>query len=127
MSSPVSGTLVALYRHPVKGFTPEPMDEVALAPEEGFPFDRRWAVENGPSGFDPAPPAFVPKQNFPVLASLPRVAAATPRYDEAHGVLYASAEGLAPFAGRLDAAEGRAGFAAWLGELLGEEARGPLQ
>jgi uncharacterized protein YcbX len=127
MSAPVSGTLAGLYRHPVKGFTPEPLTEVALAPGEGFPFDRQWAVENGPSGFDPAAPAFVPKQKFTVLASLPRVAAARTRYDAAAGVLHASAAGLAPFAGRLDEAAGREGFAAWLGDLLGDEAAGPLK
>jgi uncharacterized protein YcbX len=127
MSAAVQGTLAGLYRHPVKGFTPEPMAAVRLAPEAGFPFDRVWAVENGPSGFDPAAPAFVPKQKFTVLAALPRVAAAATRYDEATGVLHAGADGLAPFAGRLDEAAGRAGFAAWLGALLGEEARGPLR
>ena len=127
MPSPVAGTLRALYRHPVKGFTPEPMTEVALSPGVGFPFDRVWAVENGPSGFDPAAPAFIPKQKFTVLASLPRVAAATTRYDEAGGVLHASAQGLAPFAGQLDAAEGRQAFAEWMGVLLGDEAKGPLK
>lgn len=127
MTTPACGTLSALYRHPVKGFTPEPLTEVALAPDVGFPFDRVWAVENGPSGFDPAAPAFIPKQKFTVLASLPRVAAATTRYDEAEGLLHADARGLAPFAGRLDADAGRAGFAAWLGQLLGEEACGPLK
>jgi uncharacterized protein YcbX len=127
MPAPVSGTLSALFRHPVKGFTPEPLQAVALAPGEGFPLDRVWAVENGPCGFDPAAPAFVPKQKFTVLASLPRVAAATTRYDEQDRVLHASAEGMAPFAGRLDEADGRQAFAAWLGELLGEAAAGPLQ
>jgi uncharacterized protein YcbX len=127
MSSPALGTLAALRRHPVKGFTPEPLPEVALAPGQGFPFDRTWAVENGPSGFDPAAPVFIPKQRFTVLASLPRVAAATTRYDDAAGVFHAAAEGLAPFTGRLDEAGGRASFAAWLGELLGEEAHGPLR
>ena len=127
MPSLVAGTLRALYRHPVKGFTPEPMSEVALSPGAGFPFDRVWAVENGPSGFDPAAPVFIPKQKFTVLASLPRVAAATTRYDEADGLLHASAEGQAPFAGRLDADEGRQAFAAWLGHLLGEQTRGPLK
>jgi len=127
MDSPVAGALRALRRHPVKGFTPEPLGEVALAPGEGFPFDRVWAVENGPSGFDPSAPAFVPKQRFTVLASIPRVAAATTRYDEVEGVLHARAAGLPPFAGRLDGAEGRTAFAAWLGRLLGEEAPGPLK
>ena len=123
----MTGTLAALCRHPVKGFTAEPMAQVRLAPGEGFPLDRVWAVENGPSGFDPAAPAFVPKQKFTVLASLPRVAAATTRYDEEAGVLHAAAEGLAPFAGRLDAPAGRADFVAWLGDLLGQDARGPLR
>ena len=127
MSSPVSGTLRAIRRHPVKGFTSEPLEWVALAPETGFPLDRVWAVENGPCGFDPAAPAFVPKQKFTVLASLPRVAAATTRYDEAEDVLHASAEGMAPFAGRLHAEPDRAAFAAWLGALLGEAAQGPLR
>jgi uncharacterized protein YcbX len=127
MSQPVSGTLVEIRRHPVKGFTPEPLEAVSLAPGAGFPFDRVFAVENGPSGFDPAAPAFVPKQKFTVLASLPRVAAAATRYDEETGVLHASAAGLAPFAGRLDAEDGRTAFAAWLAELLGQEATGPLK
>lgn len=121
------GTLSGLYRHPVKGFTPEPLAEVALAPGAGFPLDRLWAVENGPSGFDPAAPAFVPKQKFTVLASLPRVAAATTRYDERSGVLHAAAAGLPPFEGRLTDSAGREAFEAWLGQLLGEQARGPLK
>jgi len=121
------GTLTSLYRHPVKGFTPEPLASVRLAPGRGFPFDRAFAVENGPSGFDPDAPAFVPKQKFTVLASLPQVAAAATRYDEASGLLHAHAPGLAPFAGRLDEARGRQAFAAWLGELLGEAAQGPLR
>jgi uncharacterized protein YcbX len=127
MTAPVSGNLVAIRRHPVKGFTPEPLETVALAPGQGFPFDRVWAVENGPSGFDPAAPAFVPKQKFTVLASLPRVATAATRYDETAGVLHASARGHAPFAGRLQDEDGRAAFAAWLAGLLGEEAKGPLK
>jgi uncharacterized protein YcbX len=127
MSNPAPGTLAAIRRHPVKGFTPEPLDAVALAPDQGFPFDRMWAVENGPCGFDPAAPAFVPKQKFTVLASLPRVAAARTRYDETDGVLHARAEGMADFSGALAAPAGREAFAAWLAELLGDEAAGPLK
>jgi uncharacterized protein YcbX len=127
MSSAFQGTLAGLYRHPVKGFTPEPIEAVRLAVGEGFPFDRLWAVENGPSGFDPAAPAFVPKQKFTVLASLPKVAAASTRYDEADGVFYASAEGQEPLAARLAEAEGREALAAWLTRLLGEDAKGPLR
>jgi uncharacterized protein YcbX len=123
----IRGTLTGLYRHPVKGFTPEGMTRVDLAPGAGFPLDRVWAVENGPSGFDPADPQFTPKQKFTVLASLPHVARATTRFDEATEVLHANAPGLPPLACRLGAEEGREAFASWLGDLLGEEARGPLK
>ena len=100
MLSPSTGSLAAIRRHPVKGFTPEPLTRVELSPGVGFPFDRVWAVENGPCGSDPQAPAFVPKQKFAVLASLPRVAGASTRYDEQTGLFHASAEGRTPFAGR---------------------------
>jgi len=86
---PMSGHVAAIFRHPVKGFTPESLDHVDLAPGEGFPHDRVWAVENGPSGFDPEAPAWTSKQKFTVLAAIPKVAAAKTRYDEATGVFSA--------------------------------------
>jgi hypothetical protein len=111
----------------VKGFTPEALTSVDLAPGKGFPADRIYAVENGPCGFDPAAPAFVPKQKFTVLAALPKVAAAKTRYHDASGDLEASAPGVAPFFGRLTEPAGREAFAAWLSEVLGEDAAGPLK
>lgn len=122
----MTGQVAAIYRHPVKGFTPERLDHVDLAPGAGVPFDRRYAVENGPSGYDPAAPAFLPKTKFTVLMTLPKVAAARTRFDAETGALHAEAEGRPAFAGALNTAEGRTAFAAWLGELLGDEARGPL-
>jgi len=123
----MSGHVAGIFRHPVKGFTPEPLPAVALAPNQGFPHDRVWAVENGACGFDPSAPVFVPKQKFTVLAHLPQVAAARTRLDEATGVLHAQAPGRPDFAGRLADAQGRESFAAWLAQLLGEDARGPLR
>jgi uncharacterized protein len=123
----MNGLVAAIYRHPVKGFTPEPLQSVDLAPGQGFPHDRAWAVENGPSGYDPAAPAWVTKQKFTVLAAIPKVAAARTRYDETTGRLTAEASGLRPFAGALAEPAGREMFAAWLAELLVEEAPGPLK
>lgn len=123
----MSGHVAGIFRHPVKGFTPEPLASVALAPGEGFPHDRIWAVENGPSGFDPAAPAFVPKSKFTVLAQIARVAAARTRYDPESGVLHASAPDAGEFMGRLAEPAARETFAAWLTGLLGEDAQGPLK
>lgn len=119
--------VAALYRHPVKGFTPERLSQVELAAGACFPCDRLYAVEDGPSGFDPAAPDHVSKMKFTVLAKIPRVARARTAYDEASGVLTARAEGQADFAGDLRGDPGRRGFEAWLATLLGDEARGPLR
>ena len=123
----MSGHVAAIFRHPVKGFTPEPLAAVDLAPGQGFPGDRIYAVENGPSGYDPEAPVFTPKQKFTVLAAIAKVAAARTRYDDATGVLSAEAPGLRPFAGSLAEPAAREAFAAWLTELLGDDARGPLR
>jgi hypothetical protein len=123
----MSGHAAAIFRHPVKGFTPEPLDAVDLAPGEGFPFDRLYAVEDGPCGFDPAAPAFVSKQKFTVLARLAQVAAVRTRYHDADATLEATAPGLPPFFGCLASDAGREALGAWLAGLLGEDAPGPLK
>ena len=123
----MTGHLAALYRHPIKGFTPERLNFADLAAGQPFPCDRMWAVENGPSGFDPAAPAFIPKQKFTVLMAIADVARARTAYDEATGALRASAKGQPDFEGVMTEPAGRAAFAAWLTALLGEEARGELK
>lgn len=123
----MTGHIAAIYRHPVKGFTPERLDHADLTAGGPFPCDRLYAVENGPSGFDPAAPAFIPKQKFTVLAAIPDMARARTTYDEASGVLSAAAEGHPDFAGALTDEAGRDAFAGWLTGLLGEHVHGPLQ
>ena len=39
-----TASVAALYRYPVKGLTPEPLDRVRLAPGETFPNDRAYAI-----------------------------------------------------------------------------------
>lgn len=117
----------ALYRHPVKGFTPERLAAADLAVGEGFPGDRMYAVEVGDCGFDPDRPAFVPKTRFAVLAHIAEVAKARTRFDEATGLFHAAAPGHPDFAGDLTGEAGREAFAAWLTGLLGEAARAPLK
>ena len=124
----MTGHIAAIYRHPVKGFTPERLSHADLTAGGPFPCDRLFAVENGPSGFDPAAPAWVTKQKFTVLAAIPQVAKARTAYDEQTGVLSASAPGLAAFSGVMSQEADRERFAAWLADLIGEEdVKGPLK
>jgi uncharacterized protein YcbX len=120
------GSVASLWRHPVKGFTPERLAGATLTAGGYFPCDRIYAVEDGPSGFDPAAPAWVPKTKFTVLAKIAEVAKARTAYDDASGVLRARADGQPSFSGALTDPRGRAAFAAWLTDLLGDAASGPL-
>lgn len=119
--------IASIYRHPVKGFTPERLAVATLEAGACFPCDRLYAVEDGPSGFDPAAPAHISKMKFTVLAKIPAVARARTAYDEASGVFSARAEGRPDFAGDLRGEAGRAGLEAWLTALLGDDIRGPLK
>jgi uncharacterized protein YcbX len=123
----VSGLVQSIWRHPVKGFTPERLDQVVLGAGACFPGDRMYAVEDGPSGFDPASPGFIPKQKFTVLARIAAVARVRTRYDDATGVLEARLDGQAPLRAQLTEAAGREAFAAWLSEVLADEISGPLK
>src|SRR6202142_2546757 len=126
--NPRIGRIASLHRYPVKGFTPERVASAQLVAGGYFPCDRLFAVENGPSGFDPAAAAFVPKTRFTVLAQIPKLALARTAYDESTGVLTVNAEGRVPFAGDLQSDEGKAAFAAWLTDFLDrDDQRGLLK
>lgn len=123
----ILGVLEAIWRHPIKGFTPEALDRVRLTAREGLPFDRVFAVENGASGFDPAAPKHVSKMKFAVLAATPKVAGVRTRLDDAAGVLHATSPGHEAISVRLDDPADAQIFADWLAAALGEAANGPLR
>jgi uncharacterized protein YcbX len=75
-------SVTALYRYPVKGLSAEPLTEALLTSGQHFPGDRLFAIENGPSGFDPANPEHQPKQKFLVLARQAPLAKLKTRYDD---------------------------------------------
>ena len=116
------GHIAALARHPVKGFTPEPLASATLSAGAPFPNDRLYALEAGASGFDPAAPAHVSKMKFAVLAPLPALARVATRYDEVEDVWRAETPGQPAFSGRLARVDDRAAFAGWVEVFLDREA-----
>jgi uncharacterized protein len=99
--------IASIYRYPVKGLSPEPLANVALATGEMLPADRRYAIENGPSGFDPAAPAWLAKPHFLMLMRDEWLAALHARFDDASNVLTISQDGAIAAQGDLETAEGR--------------------
>ena len=83
----------AIYRYPVKGLSPEPLGRAHLAVGATLPADRLYAIENGPSGFDPAAPRHQPKQRYLMLMRNERLARLRTRFDDASHTLVIEAEG----------------------------------
>src|SRR5262245_54861256 len=108
-------TIQAIYRYPVKGFTPESLPVTELAVGQTLPADRRYAVENGPSGFDPAAPSYFPKIRFLMLMKNERLARLRTRYDDTTHVLTISNDGREVARGDLSTPAGRKAIEDYLG------------
>jgi len=115
----------AIYRYPVKGLSPQRLDQVTLSPGATLPADRLYAIENGPSGFDPATPAYFPKQRFLMLMRNERLAALRTDYDEASHTLSIRWEGREAAAGDLRSKEGRLAIEAFFRRFMPNELYGP--
>ncbi len=116
--------VAALYRYPVKGLSPEPIASAEVTPGNTIPFDRAYAVENGPSGFDSAAPRPLPTIAFLMLMRNERLAALSTRYDDATATLSIDAGGKTVAEGQLDTPEGAAAIEQFLAGYMGPEMRG---
>jgi uncharacterized protein YcbX len=121
------GNVASIYRYPVKGLTPEAMGEVRLEAGAYFPGDRNYAIEVGPSGFDPAAPKHISKQKFTVLARFPSLARVKTRLDDATGRFHVGDASGFGVETELATAEGRAVLERFLQAFLGEAASGKLR
>jgi len=118
-------TIQAIYRYPVKGLSPEPLSGTVLAPGETIPGDRLYAIENGPSGFDPAFPAYLAKTHFLMLMRNERLAALQTAFDQPNHVLTVAGGGHGQIRGDLATAEGRAAIERFFAAYCADELRGP--
>src|SRR6476620_12635627 len=98
----------AIYRYPVKGLSPEGLTSTRLASYETLPADRLYAIENGPSGFDPAAPRYQPKQRYLMLMRNERLARLRTRFYDTSHKLTIEMEGREAARGDLRTSEGRA-------------------
>ena len=125
------GSITALYAYPIKGFSPQPVSTARLTVGGAFPDDRLMAVEIGPSGFNAAKPAFIPKMRFAVLARLAELARVETHLDASARRLTARAPGAADLDADVSTEAGRRVFERWLEavleRLLPESLEAPLR
>lgn len=115
----------AIYRYPVKGLSPERLTRTVLSAGATLPFDRAYAVENGPSGFDASAPAYLPKFRFLMLMRNARLAELQTSFDDQGQVLTIRHQAREAARGDLQASEGRAAIERFLAEHCADELRGP--
>lgn len=114
----------AIYRYPVKGLSAEPLVHTRLERGKTINADRRYAIENGPSGFEPAVPKYLPKNRFLMLMRNERLARLESRYDATTTVLTLR-EGTREVArGSLSTSDGRAKIEAFFADFGRDDLRG---
>ncbi|MGE3992362.1 MOSC domain-containing protein [Pseudorhodoplanes sp.] len=121
----MNAKIQSIYHYPVKGLSPEILDAVTLAAGHPLPADRLYAIENGPSGFDPSAPRYFPKQRFLMLMRNERLAALDTHYDEASHTLTVRLNGAEAARGDLRTADGRTAIEGFFARYSADELRGP--
>jgi MOSC domain-containing protein len=114
----------AIYRYPVKGLSPEPLARTTLSVQDTLPADRLYAIENGPSGFDPAAPRHQPKQRYLMLMRNERLAQLRTRFDDSSHTLAVEARGREVARGDLRTPAGRAVIERFFAVFCADELRG---
>lgn len=121
----MTATIQSIYRYPVKGLSPERLPRAELTPGRTLAADRLYAIENGPSGFDPAAPAYFPKQRFLMLMRNERLAALQTRYHDAGHTLSVMQNGTEAVRGDLTTPGGRAAIEQFFAAYCADELNGP--
>jgi uncharacterized protein YcbX len=117
--------LHSIYRYPVKGLSPEPLPRVELRVGQTLPADRRYAIENGPSGFDPMAPQWLPKSCFLMLMRNERLAGLRTHFEDRGNLLTIREAGQVAARGDLETAAGRAAIEQFFTANFTGELKGP--
>ena len=81
MTMDLDASLLSITRFPVKGLTPQSLDEAQLTPDQPLANDRRFALAHGSSAFDAQTPAFQKKAHFLTWIRNPPLAALDCSFD----------------------------------------------
>lgn len=111
-------SVASIYRYPIKGLSPESLEQVTLTPGLCLPHDRRFALAKAATQFDPAQPAWLAKTNFFMLMRDESLAQLQTHVDEESGVLTVRREGRSLLRARITDVAERVAINAFFAEFL---------
>lgn len=117
-------TVNSIYRHPVKGLTPERLETADLLPGQAIPNDRRFALALGSTPRETAASQWMPKSNFLILQKNERLAQLETRFDDETDTLSVLRGGRQVARGKLTDRIGRGVIEDFFGAFMKAEARG---
>jgi len=124
MAVSAAASVRGLYRYPIKGLSPEALERVLLRAGETLPYDRAFAIENGPGRFDPEAPRHLPKVNFLMLMRDERLATLDTRFDDATQTLVILRNGKQVARGQITTPLGRKLIEQFVAAYMTAELRG---
>jgi len=113
-----------LCRYPVKGLTAEALESAEVVAGDSIPWDRAFALAQGDTAFDPGTPGWLPKTKFMCQMKNASIAALFSCFEPRSGLLTIRAPDGAAIAENALSPVGRDRIARFLGDYLGDEARG---
>jgi uncharacterized protein len=78
----MSAQISSIFRYPVKGLSPEALNEASVESGGAIPGDRRFALALGSTTFDAAKPHWLPKTSFLALMKHEKLAALETVFDD---------------------------------------------
>jgi uncharacterized protein len=112
-----------LYRYPVKGLTAEALESAEVETNGCIPWDRAFALAQGDSGFDPAAPVWIQKNNFMCQARNAKIAALASVFEPRDGTLTIRTPDGSHVSANALSVVGREKITEFLTRYLGDEAR----
>ncbi len=125
MDDPGKARVTSLHVYPVKGLSPQSLDEAVVEAGRTLAHDRAYAIENGGGGFDEAWPEHMPKFRFLMRARHERLAALDTRFEPDTRTLSIFRHGRKVTGGRLDTPAGRQIIEQFFAAYMQDELRGP--
>lgn len=118
-------SVAAIYRYPVKGLSPEPLERATLAPLDCLPHDRRFALARAGTQIDPQAPEWLHKSHFFMLMRDEKLAQLRTRFDEGSGAFSIERAGRTLLRAQITHASGRAEIDAFFADFLKDLPGGP--